>query len=184
MDWAFFEFFLLALHVVFVVQLNYFLVKATDALLVDAIVSLRVHWLLLKEVVVVVEREVHLTHQQVGQLLSQIFHLFLLAFVNAETGALALKLPLELLAKLYIAFLLYRRLQTDQQRLLPKFLFFLTQLKDLLDEPANAELAVFLPLMLIIAVVGLLETLPLLHALYILSDLAVNEPAQYLCVFP
>jgi hypothetical protein len=38
--------------------------------------------------------------------------------------------------------------------------------------------------MLIIAVVGLLETLPLLHALYILSDLAVNEPAQYLCVFP
>lgn len=37
---------------------------------------------------------------------------------------------------------------------------------------------------MLIVVVGLLEALPLFHALNILSYFAVNESAQNLCIFP
>ena len=90
------------LHVLLVVDFDDLVVEAADALLVNTVVALGVHRLLLQEGVVVVEREVHLPHYQVGQSLPQVLNLLLFALVGAEGLALILVLPAELLAKLHV----------------------------------------------------------------------------------
>ena len=129
----------------------------------------------------VVEAEVHLPHQQVRKPLSQVFHLFLLRLIAEQAFALAFQLPAELDVKLEIGLLLDCCLEGQQERLLSEVFPLLGQLQHLLNEPADAELPILLA---VVVVVGLLEPFPLLHALDVLPDLAVDEPLEDVGVIP
>lgn len=119
MEGALLHLLLPSLHVLLVVDFDDLVVEAADALLVNAVVALRVHRLLLQEGVVVVEREVHLPHYQVGQSLPQVLNLLLFALVGAEVLALILVLPAELLAKLHVPLVLDGFLEGQKERLFP-----------------------------------------------------------------